>query len=324
MTHMTDGDTRGAAIEKLARRRFLGKAGAFGIGGALAAGGMLPVGTALAQSASDADVLNFALNLEYLEAEFYIRAATGEGLPFNLVKGVGRVGRVRGGRAVNFQTPIIRQYAREIAADERAHVAFLRQALGSAAVSRPDIDLTDSFTGAARAAGLVGPDETFDAFANENNFLLAAYIFEDVGVTAYKGAAPLITNATFLEAAAGILAAEAYHAGNIRTVLYGRGIETPSLGLIEASLAISDARDSLDGASDVDQGVAAVDGNGEVIVDGTVPVGNIVPTDANGICYSRSAGQVLNVVYLTPASATGGGFFPNGVNGLINTSDGNA
>ena len=47
-----------------------------------------------------------------------------------------------------------------------------------------------------------------------------------------------------------------------------------------------------------------------------------VPLDPNGIAYSRSPGQVLNIVYLNPAPVTSGGFFPTGVNGELNTSGG--
>jgi hypothetical protein len=160
------------------RRRFLKAAGMTGLGvvGAGALGG-LTTGTAAAASVrptteaaaavSDGAVLNFALNLEYLEAEFYLHAVTGKGLADSMTTGTGTRGGVTGGRAVRFQTRAARQYAQEIASDEKAHVQFLRSALGSAAVSRPAIDLQSSFTAAAQAAGLVKPGQSFDAFSCE-------------------------------------------------------------------------------------------------------------------------------------------------------------
>jgi hypothetical protein len=263
---------------------------------------------------TDADILNFALNLEYLEAQVYLYAVTGAGLPTGLTSGTGTQGAVTGGRKVNFTDPLVAQYANEIASDEQAHVAFLRNALGASAVAQPAIDIgTDpngAFSTAARAAGLVGAGQSFDPYASDENFLLGAFIFEDVGVTAYKGASPLITNKTFLEAAAGILAVEAYHAALVRTTLYRKGIQTPAL--VQATEAISNARDSLDGPSDKDQGIAPRDN-----------ASNIAPLDNNGLAYSRTAGEVLNIVYLTQLARTQGGFFPAGVNGNIRTSQAN-
>lgn len=311
--------------ERLASRRDFFRGGAVIAGGAAAAGlaacdgGSDATGNQFpppvtppptAGAPTDSDILNFALNLEYLEAQFYSFAAFGTGLPASSLGGTGTQGGVVGGRQVAFTDAVVREYAREIANDEIAHVNFLRSALGGAAVAQPVVNISpDPFTAAARAAGVIGATETFDPYANENNFLLGAYIFEDVGVTAYKGAAPLIANKTFLEASAGILAAEAYHASLIRTVLFARGVATPSLR--QNADRISDARDSLDGPSDLDQGISPAN-----------DVSNIVPTDANGIAFSRSPGQVLNIVFLTPQSMTRGGFFPNGVNGTLNTSAG--
>lgn len=290
---MTDFTTGAGAA--LGRRGLLSTAGIAAIGAL--SGTLAAAGSATAATVTDADILNFALNLEYLEAEFYLRAATGRGLASGEIEGQGRLGAVSGGRKVPFKSSVVRTYAQEIAEDEHAHVKFLRAALGSAAVARPAIDLDRSFTLAARAAGLVGPSQKFDAFANENNFLLAAFLFEDVGVTAYKGAAPLISSKGVLEAAAGLLAVEAYHAGEIRSVLYSRG-------LFMAARAISDARDALDGPGDKDQGIRRENG------------ANIVPTDMNGLAFSRSTSEVLNIVYLGGASGNFG-FFPNRVNGLI-------
>ena len=217
------------------------------------------------------------------------------GLNPNEVSGTGTLGAVSGGRQVQFATQSIANYANEIARDERLHVNTLRAALGSNAVARPAIDLNLAFTFAAQEAGLIGQGQTIDAFANETNFLLAAFIFEDVGVTAYHGAAPLLTDPLNLSGAAGILAVEAYHAGIIRTVLYERG-------LYSQAQAISDARDSLDGPTDDDQGI------------GDATTSNLVPVDAAGVAFARTPQQVLNIVYLNP-NGTPTGFFPNGLNG---------
>jgi hypothetical protein len=288
------------------RRRFLRSASVAGLG---VVGAGLLVGAEAGKASADPEataisdgaILNFALNLEYLEAEFYYNAAFGHGLPASMTTGTGKLGPVSGGHAVPFASKAVKQIATEIAKDEYDHVAFLRAALGSAKVARPAIDINAAFTAAATAAGLIKKGQTFNVYANEDNFLLGAFIFEDVGVTAYKGAAPLISNKTYLGAAAGILAVEAYHAGTIRTELFNKGLGS-------AANAISLARTMLDGPGMDDQGVT---------VKG---VANIVPTDANGLAFGRTPGRVLNIVYLNPKPVSSGGFFPKGLNGQLHIS----
>lgn len=301
------------AARRAARREFFRRSSGFAAGMAggailVACGGGGGDSNAQTSGPSDPDILNFALNLEYLEAQFYQYAANGTGLPAAQQTGTGTQGAATGGRAVSFTDPVVRQYAKEIAQDEAAHVAFLRAQLGAAAVAQPAIDIgTDpsgAFSSAARAAGLVGPGQSFDPYASDENFLLAAFIFEDVGVTAYKGASPLIQNKTFLEAAAGILAVEAYHAGLIRSSLYAKGVATPALRT--SADAISNARDGLDNTADDDQGISPSN-----------DTSNVVPSDANGIAYSRTPQDVLNIVYLNSGAVSRGGFFPNGVNGNL-------
>lgn len=249
----------------------------------------------------DLEILNFALNLEYLEAEYNFRAVYGQGLPSKLT-GSG-AGTVTGGHIVPWTDSASRKLAQEIADDEYDHVVLLRAAIeagGGTPVAEPNINFTEAFTAAAQAAGLITAGQTFDPFSSETNYLLGVFLFEDVGVTAYAGAAPMLTSKDYLATAARILAVEAYHAGEARTRLYLGGY-------VQQTQAIAAARAKLSGTAD---DVGVVDSNGLVRIADTAP---------DGLAYTRTTGQVLNIVYLGQG-ANGGGFFPDGVNGAIKTA----
>ncbi len=297
---------------------------------------------------SDTDILNFALNLEYLEANFYYLAAFGTTIdkpnPASVAAGgpttgigitgssVGTPGVViaKPNPMVPFSTVQVGSYATETAIEEGKHVSFLRSALGSAAVSQPAIDLLTSWNTLANAAG-IGP--VFDPFASDATFLIGAYVFEDVGVTAYHGAAPLISRTDagkkILGAAVGIHAVEAYHAGLVRTSI---NILDPdgSKGLIGYTQQISALRTKLAQAvpgttaitTPYGDDVPLTPGSNMFNVGGTmVPTTTIVDADLTTVRgFARTTTQVLNIVTGGGAIASGtakGVFFPAGLNGLF-------
>jgi hypothetical protein len=316
------------------RRAFLAQAGL--AGAAVIGAGMLngrraqaaqaiyedpnPKGKEVKHDASTNDILNFALNLEYLEAEFYLRATTGSGLTAAdttgivstaagkepSVKDVGPGGNVSGGSLVPFTVPVVKQLATDLASDELAHVRLLRAALGKYAVAEPTIDLVNSFTNAAIAAGVIETGDTFNPFLNDDSFLLGAFIFEDVGVTAYHGAAPYI-EAKYLPTAAGLLGTEAYHAGAVRSMLITRGQTTATdISIANAISTLRATADKAAGGAGDDSPVTDSSGNGV-----------FAATDANSLVFSRGLDVVLAIVYLGGAVGVGGGFFPKGMNGTI-------
>jgi Ferritin-like domain len=246
---------------------------------------------------TDTDYLNFALNLEYLEASYYLIAATGTGL--SAADAGAGAGTVTGGVQVPFTSKLQQEYAYEIAQDELNHVRFLRSALGSSAVAAPAIDLVNSFNGLAMAAGI---GASFNPFESFTGFLLGAFVFEDVGVTAYNGAAPLLTSTANLGAAAGIMAVEAYHAAEIRTLLLQAGG-----GVVAIANQISALRATLGG------------GNETALTAITV----VACDPTNAIAYARTPSEVLNIVYASGnGNETSGGFFPSGLNGNIKSTIG--
>ena len=281
---------------------------------------LIPQGIGLAllpNPLTDPAVYNFALNLEYLEAEFYRRGVYGQGLPDELIGP--NPGAVLGGRRVQFRTPWIAEMFAEITEDETNHVRFIRQTISSSPlveISRPVIDLQTSFRMLGSQAGL-GPN--FDPFADEESYILGAFIFEDVGVTAYAGGSDLIADDDSIEAAAGILAIEAYHAGAIRATIAEMGPR-----MIAAADGIARARGAAESPNNQRPNrttVNTVPGPKEQLISaGEVFPGEVVisPTDPQGRSFPRPPQDVLNIVFMNPdKEARRGGFFPDGVQGVV-------
>ena len=248
-------------------------------------------------TARDADILNFALNLEYLEAEFYNFATRGQGLAAgdtsagsnnNGLSGNGALnnsGPTTGGAAVNFTSQYGRQIAEEITADETTHVKLLRSFLptiGYGFIAKPAINLNP-----------FGLDMT-----DENVFINYARAFEDVGVTAYGGAAPFLNSSAILGTAAGILATEALHTGNLRLQAVLRGASgSPNGQPLDSKDALPSQPDPVSGGPN-----------------------NFFATDASALAFKRTPREVLRIVLNQPGATTptnAGGFFPNGVNGNL-------
>jgi Ferritin-like domain len=330
----------------------------------MAAGAFAPKAASAATTYTDADILNFALKLEYLEANFYYLAAFGTtidvansasttaGAPLIVLnQTIGTKGSVTGGSKVPFANTLVGAYATETAVEEGKHVKFLQGALTTAAVAQPAINLSASAGGAwptlATAAGVAG-GATFSPYASDAAFLVGAYVFEDVGVTAYHGAASLITQSGNLSAAAGILAVEAYHAGLVRTTINaldpvnasGYLTITAQISALRATLAKAGLLGMAPGATSYDTtnddyGLASTSGTLSTVTLGSstsATATNIVDCDLNAsdsiaaICFGRNTTQVLNIVTGGGAVNAGGTaavspatgvFFPAGLNGLF-------
>ena len=339
--------------------------------GSAALAGLVLGGAKTAQAAvayTDADILNFALNLEYLEANFYYLAAFGctidkpnaaaitagapsAGIPITGMVGTAGTVTVTGTTKVPFASTgsdlAIAAYANETAIEEGKHVLFLQSALGASTyVAQPAINLDVAAGGAwpvlATAATVPG-GATFSPYTSSGNFLIGAYVFEDVGVTAYHGAASLLTSSGNLSAAAGIMAVEAYHAGLVRTTINGLDPTAATLGLyaglvsnLRANLALAASSVTLTGTAAT---LPTLDPNPDDFGTATFPVtlagvtsytgARVVDSDTTdttnpiplAIAFARSTTQVLNIVTgggavsgKTVVSPAKGVFFPNGLN----------
>jgi rubrerythrin len=170
---LDEGDSRRSFLKKAG----LGGAAVMGSGALLAA--LTPAGAMAASGKGrppasfgkgDIGILNYALTLEYLEAAFYNEATKNK-----VAKGAEESA-----------------FLKAVTADENAHVAFLKKALGSKAAKAPKVDFGDA--------------------TSKANWLATSMVLENTGVKAYGGQALNISNTEYLGAALSIWAVEARHA----------------------------------------------------------------------------------------------------------------
>ncbi|KAJ5186491.1 hypothetical protein N7449_011255 [Penicillium cf. viridicatum] len=168
-----------------------------------AAIGLANAGPVSKRAISDADILNYALTLEHLEASFYE-----EGL-----KNYTQEDFVKAGMKDPFYANL-----KEVASDEKDHVDFLTSALKAAGAS-PVARCTYNFPS-----------------TDVSSFLALASVLEGVGVSAYLGAAVSIMSDTYLTAAGSILTTEARHSAYLRAAVgevpFAQAFDNP-LGLNE-------------------------------------------------------------------------------------------
>ncbi|XP_047340001.1 desiccation-related protein PCC13-62 [Impatiens glandulifera] len=265
-------------------------------------------------SNSDLDILEFPLNLEYLEAEFFLWGALGYGLD-------GVAPELAGGGPVpvGAQKAMLDSFTRDVILQfgyqEVGHLRAIKSTVKGFA--RPLLNLSaETFGEAMNSAVGKTLSPPFDPYANSINFLLASYVVPYVGMTGYVGANPKLETSIAKKLVAGLLAVESGQDAVIRTLLYrhSRSLVKP-YGLTVAAITrrISRFRNKLGGAGVKDEGLIVSTIRGAE----RKTRGNVLAGDWNSLGFDRTPEEILRIVYGSGNESIPGGFYPNGGDGHI-------
>ncbi|VAI91417.1 unnamed protein product [Triticum turgidum subsp. durum] len=263
----------------------------------------------------DIDPMQFALNLEYTEAEFFLHAAFGVGLdqiaPNLTLGGTPPVGAMK----ANLDEVTWRIVA-EFGLQEVGHIRAIQNTVGGFA--RPKIDLSASnFARVMDQAFGYHLDPPFNPYIDSRNFLLACYVIPYLGINGYTGTNPIIDGYETKHLLAGLLAVEAGQDAVFRALLFERKSETvpPYKGITVAEFTdrISAARNQLGKCGVKDEGLTVPP---ELGAEGRICT-NVLSADRDSLSYARTPEELLSILYLTGDEHVPGGFFPEGANGKI-------
>ncbi|XP_024521274.1 desiccation-related protein PCC13-62-like [Selaginella moellendorffii] len=269
---------------------------------------------------ADAEGLQLALNVEYLEAEFFLWSAFGHGLDV-IIPGLSGGGSPPVGAQLANLDEFTRDLSAQFGYQEIGHLRAIKDTLGSAAFRRPVLDLSSANWAAFFDRALGGSlNPPFDVYANSLNFLLASYMIPYIGLTGYVGGNTNLQSSTAKRLVAGLLGVESGQDAVIRAYLteHAERIVSPySFTVAEVTARLSNFRSTIDHSYGVnDEGIHVPLCLG---AEGRTTQNTLVGDDYS-VSYSRTPAQVLSIVYRTGNPSCPGGFFPLGALGTIATS----
>ncbi|KAK1560928.1 hypothetical protein Q3G72_032413 [Acer saccharum] len=264
--------------------------------------------------ANDEDRIQFALNLEFLEAEFFLYAALGKGLD-SIEPSFAQGGPPPIGATKANLDPITNRIIEEFGYQEVGHLRAIIKTIGG--FPRPLLNLSrDNFATIFDEAVGFKLRPPFNPYANSINYLLASYVIPYVGLVGYVGTIPSLVNFTSRSLVAGLLGVESGQDAVIRTLLYEKALlPVAPYGMTVADFTnkISKLRNELAMCGIKDEGLI-------------VPIqlgaenrtkSNILSANANSLSYSRTPPEILRIVYGSGNESKPGGFYPKGGNGRI-------
>lgn len=259
-------------------------------------------------------MMQFAENLEHLEADYFLFGALGYGLdrvaPELVWGGPPPIGAHKA-NLDSITTDIILQFGLQ----EVGHLRALKTTVGG--IPRPLLDLSaKNFAKILNEAFGYKLEPPFDPYRDSLSFMIASYVVPYVGLTGYVGTNPNIIGYVTKRLLAGLLGVEAGQDAVIREYLYeraGEAVHPYNHTVAEFTVRISELRNRLGMCGVKDEGLVMPPSLGAE----NRTEGNVLSADYNSLSYGRTPQEILRIVYGTGDEHVPGGFFPEGGNGKI-------
>ncbi|XP_057778132.1 ferritin-like catalase Nec2 [Salvia miltiorrhiza] len=262
----------------------------------------------------DKDLFKFSLNMEYLEAEFFLWGAFGYGLDRAAPALVNGGPPPAAAQKANLDS-LTEHMIGEFGLQEIGHIRSIVRTAGG--FPRPLMDLSaDNFAKLLDGAFGCKMEPPFDPYRDPLSYMIGAYALPYLGLVGYVAANPFLVGDISKALLARLLGVEAGQDAVIREYLYERAAEVVrpyNHTVAEFTARISEVNNRLAKCGVKDEGIIVPRYLGAE----NRTESNVLSADANSLSYSRTPPELLRILYGTGDEHVPGGFFPEGANGKI-------